>query len=72
MSTLSRFDLTLEDLKKPLPPLQPTASIDAKLQQLTEDICRLDPQLAEIAFSLSFPAKSREEKLAQIRDWAKS
>ena len=72
MSTPSRFDLSLEDLEKPLPPLRPTASIDAELQQLTEEICRLDPELAEIAFSLSFPTKSRDEKLAQIRNWAKA
>ena len=72
MSPLSRFELKPEDLEKPLPPLQAPSSIDAELQELTRDICRLDPDLAEIAFSLSCSTMSREEKLAQIHDWAKA
>lgn len=76
MSTLSRFHLTAEDLAKPakpLPPLPPSASsIEAELQQLAADICQFDPQLAEIAFSLSFSTKSRDERLAQIEDWARA
>ena len=70
MPTLSRFELTAEDLAKPLPPLRPTDSAsEAGLQQLAEEICQLDPQLAEIAFSLSFSTKSRDERLEQIQDW---
>lgn len=73
MSTLSRFDLTAEDLAKPLPPLCPSASsVEAELQQLAAEICQLDPELAEIAFSLSFSTKPRNERLAQIEDWAKA
>ena len=72
MPTLSRFALTAEDLAKPLPPLRPTASsAEAGLQQLAEEICQLDPQLAEIAFSLSFSTQSREEQLSQIEAWAR-
>ena len=69
----SRFELTQEDLEKPLPPLKTSSSTtDDELQKLSEEICRLDPQLAEIAFSLSLSAKSREEKLAEIHDWARA
>ena len=72
MPTPSRFDLSPEDLDPPeLPPLQ-TASIYDILQQLSEDICRYDPDLAEMVFSMSFSSQSKEEKLTKIREWAKA
>lgn len=72
MPTPSRFDLSPEDFKKPLPKLRIASSIDDELRQLTSDICHLDPQLAEIVFSFTFSTKSRDERLAQIRDWARA
>lgn len=72
MSTPSRFDLSPDELDPPeLPPLQ-TSSIDAVLQQLSEDICRYDPKLGELLFDASFSKKTREEKLTEIREWAKT
>ena len=72
MSTPSRFELTPEDLSKSLPPLKTSVSSEAELQQLVEEICQYDPELAEIVFSNSFSTKSREERLAQINDWARA
>ena len=65
----SRFDLTPEDLEKPLPVLPTSASFEAELHQLSRDVCRLDPDLAEIAVSISLPTKTRDEKLAEIHAW---
>ena len=69
MSNLSRFDVSFGKSEKPKPSLPPTHAEDNSVDQLAKDICDLDPELAEILFSASFSTKTREERIAQIRDW---
>ena len=69
MSQLSRFDIPFGKPDQPLPPLPEAQSELDTIDQLAKDICELDPGLAEILFSATFSTKSKEERVAQIRDW---
>ena len=70
MSHLSRFDLSFDKSDKPLPALPASLSQEESLEQLTQEICQFDPELAEILFSAAFSTKSRDERVEKIRDWA--
>ncbi|MFT4549279.1 MAG: hypothetical protein ACI8XO_002580 [Verrucomicrobiales bacterium] len=70
MSYLSRFDLSFDSPKKPLPPLSESSSLDDSLDNLSKEICALDPEFAEILLSLTFSTESRDEKIAKLRGWA--
>jgi len=71
MSTLSRFEIPLDDPAHDLPP-HLKASVEDNLQQLAREIGQLDPELAEIMFGMTFSTKTRAERRAQIEAWGRA
>lgn len=68
---MSRFDLPRVNPDHALPP-HLSATLEDDLQQLVDDICRHDGELAEILFGLSFPRGSRAERRERIEAWGRA